>query len=275
MPHDFGEPLADLLGTIREAFGSVVSGRAWQESKSTFGLAHYIRSHDCTVGPSGWHPHLHIVLFAITRLSASEILELRAKLHSRWEAAVVKRGHRPPSLEHGIHLEQARNRSDVARYVCQVVIGDDSKPAAVAMEVARGDLKTSKHMGYRTPFEVLASFGESGDLAELRLWQEWERATHGVHAIRWSNGLRSAISLTAEKTDAEIVAVEIGGELVYTFSGYEWGAVCRARGARSHILDHAERGGPSAVASYVSELLNGTAGFRPTSRSLRPTRGNY
>ncbi len=73
MPHDFGEPLAHLLPTIREAFSNgfhglddcfsspicwcesgLVAGRAWQDDKRDFELAHWVRANDmCVSGRYG------------------------------------------------------------------------------------------------------------------------------------------------------------------------------------------------------------------------------
>ena len=141
--------------------------------------------------------------------------------------AVTRCGFRPPSEEHGVRLEQARSGSDIARYVCQVVVGgNEDRPRAVAFEVARGDLKTSRHDGHRTPWEILAAFADSGDCDDLALWHEWERETRGVQAIRWSQGLHKLVDVQ-EQTDEELRAIEIGGELVYVFAEGEWYVVSR------------------------------------------------
>lgn len=258
-PHDFGQPLVDLLTTIREAFTSLVAGRAWQDDKRDFRLAHWVRAHDVTVGANGWHPHLHIVLFARASLTAAQLVELEERLFSRWVRAVTNRGHRPPSRRYGIQLEQARSREDTARYVCQVVTGDNDHPFPVALEVARSDLKTASHAGQRTPWQVLADFAETGDCADLALWHEWEKATERVQAIRWSSGLRAEVEIGEEQTDEEVVEAIVGGEVIYTFTMTEWRALCRTRGARAKALRVAEEGGEVAVQRLMAELV---ASFR-------------
>lgn len=172
----------------------------------------------------------------------------------RWANAIRRQGNRAPSPEHGISLEQARSRDDLSRYVCQVVAGDGERPIPVALEVARGDLKSSSHFGHRTPWQVLADFSATGESEDLTLWREWEKATRGIHAIRWSNGLRAEVGLTEALTDEEIVAVEIGGEVVYTFSRREWSFVVRRRGALARVLDLAEEGGGELIAAFLSEV---------------------
>jgi hypothetical protein len=135
-----------------------------------------------------------------------------------------------------------------------VVTGDDDRSFPVALEVARGDLKSSTHLGHRTPWQVLADFAESGDCSDLDLWRIWEKATDRVQAIRWSAGLRAAVALGEEETDEEVVEARVGGEVVYTFSMEEWRLVCRKRGARAAVLTQAEEGGTLAVKRYMATL---------------------
>ena len=255
LPHDVGDSLRSVLSAVRAAFSALVAGKGWQTDKARFGLAHYIRAHDCTHGKNGWHFHVHVLLFGERKLSEHELMALETALHRRWAGAVTRCGFREPSEEHGVRLEQARNGSDIARYVCQVVVGDnEDRPRAVAFEVARGDLKTSRHDGHRTPWEILAAFAESGDCDDLTLWHEWERHTRGVHAMQWSKGLHKLVDVE-EQTDEELRAVEVGGELVYIFGEGEWYVVSRHRGARARVLQLAEDEGADAVANYVHELM--------------------
>jgi hypothetical protein len=255
MPHDFGDDLGPLLKTIGASFTGLVAGRAWQDDKREFGLAHWVRAHDVTVGKNGWHPHLHIVLFCRAPLNPGQLALLEDRLYWRWVRLITGGGHRQPSREHGIRLEQARNREDAARYVCQVVTGDDDRSFPVALEVARGDLKSSTHLGHRTPWQVLADFTDSGDLSDLALWHVWERATDRVQAIRWSAGLRAEVALGKEESDEEVVEAVVGGEAVYTFSMEQWRLLCRTRGARAAVLAQAEQGGTIAVKRYLATLF--------------------
>ena len=213
MPHDWGEPLSETLLTVREANRAVWSGRARNEERELFGLAHFIRVHDCTVGPNGWHPHIHALLFTERVLKHSEMAAVRQRLHLRWVSAIVRRGRRAPSSEFGTELEAAQTVPQVSRYVAQVVGGDSTSQAS--FEIMRGDLKRSRIRGHRTPWQVLEDFAAFGDEADLHLFNEWEQATRGVHAMQWSRGLRERMGV-AHKSDDEIVAEEIGAEVVST-----------------------------------------------------------
>lgn len=264
MPHDYGEALRDLLATIRGGFAALVSGRAWQTLKADYGLAHYVVAHDVTHGVNGWHPHLHIVLFGTRAFDVAELAALERAIWQRWSRTVAERGHRLPTREHGVKLEQARRRADVARYVCQVVTGDvaaDRRAWSVAHEVARGDLKTA-HAGHQSPWQILEAIAarpradrdgvpDQARADLLELWHEWERTTRGVKAIRWSRGLRAAVALGEELTDEQLVAIEVGGDVRYRFTHESWVAVTGSKTAAARILEFAERGRFDELRDFV------------------------
>ncbi len=261
MPHDMGERLDQVLASTRRAFSALVSGRAWQTDKQTFGLRYYVRAHDITVGAHGWHPHLHLLLFCDGRLEPAQLERLRLRLFERWSHSVASLDRRAPSWQHGVTLEAAHSREDAAAYICQVVTGEaGSRAQPVAMELARSDLKTSHHAGQRTPWQVLADYTESPTDTDRALWQEYERATRRVNAIRWANGLRAAVQLSAdEQTDEQIVMQAVGGDVVHTFTRDTWRSLRDAlgfytRSAAAELLDAAEVAGADGVANYLAAL---------------------
>ena len=254
LPHDFGEELETVLRATRRAFSELVAGRAWQSDKATFGLDHYVRAHDVTVGANGWHPHLHILLFGNRSLEAAELAQLRARIFERWVRSIAKLGRDLPTWAHGVQLEAARSREDVARYVCQVITGAPDRPASVAMEMTRGDLKRARHLGQRTPWQVLEDYGRDRNPRDLSLWRQWETATAGVHSIRWSKGLRALVGLGVELTDEQLVAIDVGGEIVWEFRPDRWRAIMFRPGIHAGILSAAEQGGTIGVKLYLEEL---------------------
>jgi hypothetical protein len=160
-------------------------------------------------------------------------------------------------------LEAAHTVPQVSRYVAQVVGSDSALTSQASFEIMRGDLKRSRIQGHRTPWQVLEDFAAFGDDDDLHLFNEWEQATRGVHAMHWSRGLRQRVGVD-HKSDDEIVAEEIGGEIVYVFERgpafsepYEaWHTLCRVRGARSRLLDLVESGGDkNAIDAFLEGLL--------------------
>lgn len=273
MPHDLEDGLAETLTVVRDSFGAMISGEQWQDDKDVYGVRFYIVSHDCTVGDRGWHPHLHVLFFGERALSDAEVAAFEQRLYARWTRAVTARGYRPPSRAHGVKIERARRRRDVARYVAQVVAGDDNddkRTKPVALEMARGDLKSSRIRGHRSPWQLLSDIvdrrakrgewtdaDDAADDRDVALWREWEKSTKGLPAIRWARGLRAAVGMQKAKSDAEVVNEVIGGVDVYAFACRDdWRAVRETPGARSRVLHAAERGGPPAVRIVVRGFVD-------------------
>lgn len=254
VPHDYGEPLPVVMASVRSAYSQLVAGRAWADDKRLYGLRHYVRAHDVTYGRAGWHPHIHAVLFSEGAIEPGAYAQLERRLAGRWARSVAGFGRRRPERAYGVQLETARRMEDVTNYVYQVVrqTGDDGYAQPVSMEVTRGDLKTA-NPGQLTPWQVLERTTDPADSAYYTArWLEWEAATQGVHAIRWSKGLRAAVGLTAaEQADSDIVAVEVGGRVVYTFPGWEWRRVRNVPGLLARVLEAAEVDGGAGVAGVL------------------------
>jgi hypothetical protein len=286
MPHDWGERLAETRAVVRDSFSAVTSGRPWRRLCERFGLAHHVAAVDVSHGKNaGWHPHLHVVVLGTRRLNDGEVRALRRLLYVAWAGAMRRAGRRLPSYQHGVDVERARSRRDVGRYVCQVVGEDDDDRRAwgVAQEAARTDLKRSHAPGHRSPWQVLESFAETGDADDLALWHEYEQAMKGATAVKLGRGLRAAVGLGAEMSDEEIVAVEVGGETVYTFTDAgAWLATCEVRGGRARVLRAAEQWGASGCARMVAAIVrrwqyrrtrlgSGASGSSSPTRPTTPT----
>lgn len=266
--------LADLVPTVRAGFRALTAGRFAKQLRADYGLVHHIKGWDATFGPNGPHPHLHVVLLLDAPLSDARIDALRRAIYAQWSRTVVARGLDAPTEQYGAHLDVARDVRRLSRYVGQVTSGegDDDDTAAmeagalaVAQEVARADLKAARREGHRSYWQLLADAcrplcDADGVLdeaveADRDLWREWERATAGITALRWSPGLRAAVQLGAEVTDEQAVAVEVGGVTVYTFADHlDWQRVCRLRGARQAVLVAAEVGSTAGVEALLAHI---------------------
>ena len=60
------------------------------------------------------------------------------------------------------------------------------------------------------------------------LCREYERATRGHQRITWSKGLRKLLAVD-ERTDEEIAAEEVGGDLVVLIDHDAWRTVTESR----------------------------------------------
>jgi hypothetical protein len=244
-PHDLGMKLSALLPVIANGFRSVISGRAWLRVKARAHVVGTIRSVEITHGQNGWHPHLHVLVFIEGDPGADGLAALGLHVRSRWERFITGAGYRTPDQAHGVKIERCTSAAEAGAYIAKT---QDGK--APGNELARGDLKQGRN-GHRTSLEILDGFRWTGDVADLALWHEYERATRGHQAITWSKGLRRLLAVQ-ERTDEDIAAEEIGGDVLTLIEASAWRAIVAVPGLPGYLLDEAERGGADAVAVVLA-----------------------
>jgi hypothetical protein len=246
LPHDFGDELAPLLATIANAFRRVIGGRGYLDDKRDYAITGSIRASETTFGKAGAHPHLHVIFFCDRRLSPGEVRTLQARLFARWCAAVESVGYRPPLI--GLCLMEKVRTREVGAYVNKLALTEDTSHK-VGMEMTRHDLKAGRRKG-RTPFQVLRDFTESGDCADLALWHEWEKASHGTKSLTWSSGLKVRFAVN-EKTDEELAAELVGGEVVAELTVDQWNLVKGEPMGCVEVLEVAEQEGADGVQFWL------------------------
>lgn len=253
-PHDFGDALNAMWEVLSVAFSRVIGGRGWRQDKERFGIVGFIRVSEGTHGKNGWHPHAHYLLFTECPLLQEERLALQKRLFERFKRCVVDRGYRTP-FETYNQLQPVRLPSEVADYLCKAgLVETDAGTRRAGNELARFDLKEGREKG-RTPFQILKSFFETGDLSELELWREWERGSKGKQSISWSKGLKARLEVS-ERKDEDIAAEEVEGvhvEQVF-LSDAEWRLVCRVPGALAKARDVMEDHGSEALRAFIASL---------------------
>lgn len=249
MPHDSTDDLPHLISTIKHAFSRLFSGRPWRRDRDRFRIRAWLRVWDITHGKNGWHPHLHIALFVAGNPPPDELEALAEEWHSRWAEAVTQQGFRTPSRANGIHLEKARNVEQVSQYLLKVK-GEDTG-ASLALELARGDLKVGKG---RTPFQILQDFIDAGDLRDLDLFKDYEKAAKGQHFSRWSNGARELLGIL-DLSDQELSDMEVGGVRIFRPSPDQFHAIVRTPGALAKVLTLIEAQDENALNAYLTRIL--------------------
>jgi hypothetical protein len=248
LPHDAGDRLAATFDTVANGFRRVISGRAWQQVKRDLGVRGTIRSAEVTHGPNGWHPHLHVLVFVEGVMSAQDVAALAVYLRDRWAGFVTSAGYRTPHVLHGVDVQVCHHAEDAGAYLAKTQEGK-----SVGNEVARGDLKSGRG-DHRTPLQLLEWFRETGDAEALGLWREYERATHGRQRITWSRGLRELVGAAPARTDDEIAADEVGGQIVALFDPDTWHQVTMMPGLPALILDEAERAGEAGILAALARF---------------------
>lgn len=208
LPHDKGDDLKQLLRTLIDGWNHVCEGYGWKALAREIGLEFaarancrprrkiaFVRAVEITHGRSGWHPHLHVLLFTepLSRVQYSELVET---ITERWQAFAVAAGRRLPEQLDFQRIYGARGREGLLRYLSKVQDGFDEASAGwgIHREMARGDKKRGKAFHTRSPFQIAAGAAD-GYAGDLVLWHEYERATKGMRVIQPSQGLFRHLSV--------------------------------------------------------------------------------
>ncbi len=249
LPHDVGDRLAALLRAVTTAYTAMVSGAAASAERTLYGVEGSIRALEVNHGPNGWHPHHHVLFLTARPLRYKARKAFERSMWLRWRHQIVKAGYRPPSAQNGCDVRPVWGAAGIADYTAKVY--DERR---VGLELARSDLKSGRFTEHRSAWAVLGDLAAHGDVEDLALWWEYERATKGQRAVRWSKGLKARYGVQLV-TDAAHAAEEVGGVVVAVISGELWPAVCRMRGARLGLLRMAEvDDDPEAVNEYLARI---------------------
>jgi hypothetical protein len=211
--HKMGDRLKPLFTAMTALLGFCFRGRKWEEFRDAMGFVGSVRVVEVKTGDNGWHPHVHAVLFFDGELEGRKVVEFRTWLRKRWLCRTVGLGLGDVSVKHGVDIRYVYAGGDpgaIAEYLTKIEGG-----LSTGLEMTREDLKVR---GGRSPWELLADFHDTGDLAALRRWREYDRATSGRRFMVWSRGLRARLIPDVEEVeDAVLAAAEGMGEPVAVF----------------------------------------------------------
>jgi hypothetical protein len=249
VPHDLADPLSRLVEAERVAWKHVTAGAAWQRLKRRLGIIGHIMALEFTWGDqNGWHPHYHVLLVHDEDLDAAAVVALHRHIQARLAAACGDSGLREPDQLHAVRIDANVSGTAAGAYLAK------GGNWTLAEEMTRGDLKTSR-TGSRTPFQILADYYQTGDTRDRDLWREYSSVTRSLAAVRWSRGLRVLMLGTAallEKTDVELAAEDVEGELVTCLEVAVWSRL-RLAGLDHTLLVAAERGGLAAIGALIRQ----------------------
>jgi hypothetical protein len=240
LSHEQGDALAVSLQVLTDAWRYLTSGRQYGEERDAYSILGSIKAVEITYGRKGWHPHIHAVILTgkWVDLASGEMAAWYASLDARWARGLVRYGWTPGIAPYRFRLDLVtRSTSALAAYVTKV------QESGLGNEIARSDMKVGRKSS-RTPLQILADFGTYGLADDLDLWHEYEQATIGKSAIRWSRGLRKLLlPELVEQSDDEIAAEEIGGDTVAYVLPSTWYRLADIPGAQAAVLDAVEADG--------------------------------
>jgi hypothetical protein len=231
MRHHRSQSLRTLWAGLAAGWARVASGGAWKSDRHAMRQVGFIKATEVTHGASGWHVHLHVLLFLERELRSGQLEFFAGLMFDRWST-----GLRSATDEDGTPLGIAAPIADRGGLdVRPVGKGADALGAyfakatydqadRAAMETTRGAFKTAKGAN-RTPFQILRDVVSVGLVEDLDLWHEYETASKGRRQLTWSKGLRERLGVNAERTDEEIAADDHGGHDVVLLPPETWAAI--------------------------------------------------
>lgn len=213
--HDASQSLSDVWAAVAQGWKGITQTASWrggsryEGDKSIFGIEHYCRSVEVTIGENGWHVHLHILLFLNDHLNVDSRESLKTRLFSRWKSAIVRAGFKAPSTKNGVKIEEAVKNQDAASMGAYMAKGSIR---SIGDEIARGQQKLGRTKTSRTPFQVLSDIATSREkkehyLSDLRLWQEWEKSSLGRRQMTWSRNAKKELGIL-DMDDVQLIALE-------------------------------------------------------------------
>ncbi|MEU4843268.1 protein rep [Nocardia testacea] len=258
LPHEKGDALKDSFDALTKAWQYVKNGKRYQEDKKRFGIIGDIKAVEVTHGENGWHPHAHILVLTSRGLEFDEMCAWVARLDARWAQGLAKVGW--PTGRPGVRLTllPVDKGKGIAAYVAKV------QEKGLGNEIARADMKDAIQ-GNRTPFQILADFGNTGLADDLELWWEFEHATAGRSAIRWSPGLWAKLMPDEDQaTDEQIAAEEMDGETVAVLTPWTWRRIAEIDGAEVMVLEAVEASGWEGLLRTLIRLrINASGVYTP------------
>lgn len=225
--HGLGHDLTSTRRGLADSFQRLIRGRPWKRFCRKYGLAYHVRAVEVTHGVHGWHPHVHVLLFLETPLSPTELDAATTWLQERWCNCVRRAlGSAFVPNEHGADLRESKRADYLAKFSFELV-----------------DPGTKRGRGKnRTPLQIATSAATGRSPDDEALWVTYCSGMRGAKMLTWSDGLRAAVELDAEKSDEEVVDGEEQkeAEIVAVISGSAWDGARDRRGLPCAILEATE-----------------------------------
>ena len=260
--HHAGQTLAWLLDQLAGSWAQLLRNRPGRRVLERFGVQGQVRVIEITHGDAcGWHPHYHVLFVHDTPLSAEMARAFGEQLFDVWVSYLHKRG--LTAIEHRGGMDcrpiDFGDGEDVGRYLNKI-----------GFELAGEHGKTARRVENMTPEQLFAEFADTGNVAYLELWEEYEQATHGRQRIAPSKGLFERYGVAEVESDQEIVNEDAGGDDVIALPAETWRVLAGPLAGELQVI--AEQGGREAAAAWLTARGLVWSWATPAPRLPRPPR---
>lgn len=225
-PHTAGTDLVWLRDTFTKALQRWRNSRKYRRyfgekdnPGGEWGRVGDVKGLEITYGKHGWHPHVHLVLFA--KAGLQDDVEGIGHMRDQWIHCVIKTGLAPQEKMNDmlLHAFDFQEGEFVAQYIAKM--GREPEPSSRELDALKSrwglhseatmflEKNNTAHGDYigLTPFGLLADAHENGDTESRRLYREFVDAFDGKRQLVWSPGLKKTLGI-AELEDEEIARGE-------------------------------------------------------------------
>lgn len=251
--HRKGQSLAQLWDALTKGQRGVTNATKVKRIRQQLGRVGYVRATEVTYGGNGWHPHIHTLQLFEKGVTQDQLDELRDAEFAVWKRQAVNRGLGAPMKKRYELRKVADANVQFSDYFAKGVY-DPSVPRAsksVGFEMT-GSMTKKGRKGSRSPWQVLEDFGQSGDLDDWDIWEQYEVASKGKRALVWSNGLKKMFGV-GEKGDEEIADEEVGDRDDTLFWVTDWSVIAGQSHLGGQLLGEVQRGGLAAGLAFCRQ----------------------
>ncbi|MCP5118407.1 MAG: hypothetical protein GY953_46945 [bacterium] len=239
--HSRRDDVQSLTRWLCKAWSATIRGAPWKRWRSRTGTVAYVRAMEVMLmGPSGPHPHLHVLLFTSGPLASFQYQRAVHWLRERWRDSVRKCF---PSTDlynadldrHGRHWRHEPTLSAGVN-VLRVRAGEGASYISKMGCEMSGISKRGKR-GAVDPWGVLNRAADGDPVAAVE-WCAYSSGVRGMRLHTWSRGGRAALGLVPD-VDDEALAEVVTHERVCVLTGDAWDLLARSVGA-ARVFDAAE-----------------------------------
>lgn len=246
-PHDYSDPLKESAQIAAKAFTAVLSGRRWQDERNRYGIEGTVRTLEVTLGPSGWHPHLHALIFLRRPRGVRARRAIQKNFFGRFSKVIQRAGYRAPDIRN-CPIEIVHS-AEVGQYV--------TKFSGVVRELTAWHMKKGRSQS-RTPMQLLQDLVANNSAEDRRRWSEWETGTYRRRQLTYSRGLRKRLTKREEidpAIRAELEIQEALGSQSLIITQPLWRKISASPGLDVSLRNAYAKGGPLAALECLAISL--------------------
>jgi hypothetical protein len=244
--HGRYDDLGKLLAGFLDAHHGLWKNWAGRAVKKDFGIIGTIRALEVTWGyGTGWHPHVHEILFAGQHFVEED--ELADRLWKAWKTETSRVG----LAVNRKAFDFNRTKGAAQDYMTKFGRAPIKTPWGVEHEVSKAHIKQSRVSGRFSPFGLLLGVYE-GHSELVPVFREYATYFKGKRQVHWSKGLKAMLLDEEEKTDKELAAERVEeAVLLGRLTREQWHAVL-GNDIRGELLQVANSGDWSQVVDFLA-----------------------